>query len=129
MKRYFSKNLNRIDVQEATSFTHDIGNFPHRLQRPGLIIGGPKGGQRGRTVSQYFAEMIEVHNARFVDAEDLDRLRRKSTARKYRGMFDGRNHQPVDWQSRITPEPRCQRKPIRLGAARRENDVAGVRAD
>ncbi len=47
--------------------------------------------------------MIEVDQAGAGDPDGADRLRRKPPARQHRGMFDGRNQQPLHW---FVPQPR-----------------------
>ena len=39
INRYFSKRLDRVDVQHPAGFMHDISDFADRLKRAGLVIG------------------------------------------------------------------------------------------
>ena len=52
IKRYFSKRLDRVDMQQPACFMHDVSDFADRLKRAGLVIGQHDRDQRRRPIGK-----------------------------------------------------------------------------
>ena len=72
IKWYFSKRLDRVDMQQAPGCMDDLSGFSDRLDRAGLVIGGHDRDQRRRAVRELRAQIVEIDSPSERHADPAD---------------------------------------------------------